>query len=207
MNGPVHLSIHKSKAKGHRGQNKFCSKLSMFGLWFQFEFTNGYEVMQKAWSGIEEVPYCFWKSSVKFQGHMGWKIDLDLIKARLQGHWQLSNSWDWPCSVNKWYPYCGKAPETSRVQLGIEQDLTLLQALGQIHISIWFLIKSNICISLVYLAYLKNIFQIQFPICMPVKVWNLGKICKHAHALEVQIYTLHCICIESSMIEHFFNIT
>ena len=25
--------------------------------------------MYKAWSSIEEVPYCFWRSSVKFQGH------------------------------------------------------------------------------------------------------------------------------------------
>ena len=36
-------------------------------------FTNGYEMMHKAWSSIEEVPYCFWNSSVKFQGHMALK--------------------------------------------------------------------------------------------------------------------------------------
>ena len=29
------------------------------------------EMTHKAWSSIEEVPYCFWRSSVKFQGHMG----------------------------------------------------------------------------------------------------------------------------------------
>ena len=28
----------------------------------------------KAWSSIEEVPYCFSRSSVKFQGHIGLKI-------------------------------------------------------------------------------------------------------------------------------------
>ena len=28
-------------------------------------------MMQKAWSSIGEVPYCFWRSSVKFQGHTG----------------------------------------------------------------------------------------------------------------------------------------
>ena len=33
------------------------------GLELQFEFTNGYEMMHKAWSSIEEVPYFF------FQGH------------------------------------------------------------------------------------------------------------------------------------------
>ena len=29
---------------------------------------------QKAWSSIEEVPYCFSRSSVKFQGHIALKI-------------------------------------------------------------------------------------------------------------------------------------
>ena len=33
----------------------------------------------KAWSSIEEVPYCFSRSSIKFQGHTGQKItDFDL---------------------------------------------------------------------------------------------------------------------------------
>ena len=31
-------------------------------------------MMCKAWSRIEEVPYCFSRSSVKFQGHAGQKI-------------------------------------------------------------------------------------------------------------------------------------
>ena len=31
-------------------------------------------MMHKAWSSIEEVPYCFWRSSVKFQGHLALKI-------------------------------------------------------------------------------------------------------------------------------------
>ena len=36
-------------------------------------------MMHKAWSSIEEVPYCFSRSSVKFQGHTGQKIaDFDL---------------------------------------------------------------------------------------------------------------------------------
>ena len=30
--------------------------------------------MHKAWSNIEEVPYCFSRSSVKFEGHTGQKI-------------------------------------------------------------------------------------------------------------------------------------
>ena len=49
-------------------------RLGVSGPWLQFEFTNGYEMMHKAWSSIEEVPYCFSRSSVKFQGHTALKI-------------------------------------------------------------------------------------------------------------------------------------
>ena len=48
--------------------------LGVSGLQLQFEFTNGYKMMHKAWSSIEEVPYCFWRSYVKFQGHAALKI-------------------------------------------------------------------------------------------------------------------------------------
>ena len=48
-------------------------RLGISGLLLQFEFTNGYEMMHKAWSSIEEVPYCFWRSSVRFQGHTALK--------------------------------------------------------------------------------------------------------------------------------------
>ena len=33
--------------------------LGVSGLLLQFEFTNEYEMLHKAWSSIEEVPYCF----------------------------------------------------------------------------------------------------------------------------------------------------
>ena len=32
-------------------------------------------MMHKAWYSTEDVPYCFSKSSIKFQGHMDRKID------------------------------------------------------------------------------------------------------------------------------------
>ena len=35
----------------------------------QFEFTNGYEMMHKAWSRVGEVPFCLSRSYIKFQGH------------------------------------------------------------------------------------------------------------------------------------------
>ena len=55
-------------------------------------------MMHKAWCSIEEVPYCFPRSSIKFQGHTGRKIDdLDKIWARLLGRSQLPNPSDLPC--------------------------------------------------------------------------------------------------------------
>ena len=69
-------------------------------------------MMQKAWSSIEEVPFCFSRSSVKFQGHIaqnivdfdpnwgrtGFKInDLNPIWVRLLGQSQLLNPSDLPC--------------------------------------------------------------------------------------------------------------
>ena len=41
---------------------------------YKFEITDGYEMMDKAWRSIEEVPYCFSRSCVKWQGHTALKI-------------------------------------------------------------------------------------------------------------------------------------
>ena len=64
------------KGQGHRSQNKLCPNLGVSRpSWIlQFEFSNSYEMMHNAWTGIEEVPYCFSRSSVKFQGHTGQRI-------------------------------------------------------------------------------------------------------------------------------------
>ena len=67
-----------------------------------FEFTDGYEMMHKARCCIEEVPYCFSRSPIKFQRHIGRKIeDLNPIWVRLLGQLQLSNPSDLPCSFKK----------------------------------------------------------------------------------------------------------
>ena len=58
--------------KNPRPQRIKLSLLLM--LLFGFGFTNGYEMMHKAWSSIGEVTYCFSRSCVKFQGHTGQKI-------------------------------------------------------------------------------------------------------------------------------------
>ena len=58
-------------------------------------------MMHKAWCHVEEVPYNFSRSSIKFQGHTGWKInDFNPILVRLLGRSQLSNPSDLPCFHN-----------------------------------------------------------------------------------------------------------
>ena len=48
--------------------------LTVSGKYLQFEFTYDDEMMHIAWCCLEEVPYCFSRSSVKFQGHTALKI-------------------------------------------------------------------------------------------------------------------------------------
>ena len=52
----------------------FWAEWSVSGLSLQFEFTDSFEMIYKAWSSIEEVSYCLSRSSIKFQGHKGQKI-------------------------------------------------------------------------------------------------------------------------------------
>ena len=64
-----------SNCKVTRLKNRwFWPKLGVSGLQLQLEFTDGYEMMHRAWSSMEEVPYCFSRSYVKFQGHTALKI-------------------------------------------------------------------------------------------------------------------------------------
>ena len=52
----------------------------------------------QSWCNVEEVLYNCLSSSIKFQGHVGWKINnLDPIWVRLLGRLQLSNPSDLPC--------------------------------------------------------------------------------------------------------------
>ena len=62
--------------QGHTAKKtrRIWPRLGFSGLWLQFKFTNGYEMMHKRWSSIEEVPCCFSRSAVKFQVHTALKI-------------------------------------------------------------------------------------------------------------------------------------
>ena len=69
------FKVIRQISRSHGSKNRHIwPRLGVSGLQLQFEFTNGYEMMHKAWSSIEEVPYCFSRSSVKFQGDTALKI-------------------------------------------------------------------------------------------------------------------------------------
>ena len=57
--------------------HQFWAALRVSGLQLKFDFTHGFEMMHKAWCSKEEVPYCFPRSSIKFQGHTGQNINFD----------------------------------------------------------------------------------------------------------------------------------
>ena len=72
---PYSFSRSSIKFQGHKGQmSLILSRIERFRTVTPFEFTDGFEMIYKAWSGIEEVPYCFSRSSIKFQGHARQKI-------------------------------------------------------------------------------------------------------------------------------------
>ena len=63
--------------------------------------------MHKAWHRIEKVPYCFARSSIKFEAYTHRKIDdLNPIWVRLLGRSQLSNPSELPCFTLRLLPTC-----------------------------------------------------------------------------------------------------
>ena len=69
------LKVIRQISRSHGSKNRrIWPRWGVSGLQLQFEITNGYEMLHKAWSSIEEVPYCFSRSSFKFQGHTALKI-------------------------------------------------------------------------------------------------------------------------------------
>ena len=91
----IHEILRSHKTKNHQ----FWPELSFSGLQLQFEFTDGFEMMHNVWHSIEVVPYCFFRSSIEFQGHTGRKINnLNPVTVRLLGRSLLSNPSDLPCS-------------------------------------------------------------------------------------------------------------
>ena len=79
---PYCISRSFVKFQGYTEKHRFWPKLGVSRLWIQFEFTSGYEIMQKASSNSEKVPCYFSRSSVKFQGHAGQQETCRSIKLR-----------------------------------------------------------------------------------------------------------------------------
>ena len=64
------FKVIRQISRSHGCKNRgIWPKLAVSGLYLQFEFINGYEMLHKAWNSKWEMPYCFPKSSIKFQGH------------------------------------------------------------------------------------------------------------------------------------------
>ena len=83
---PLVFQGHSSNFKVTRDKKiTVWPELRVCGLSLQFEFIDGFEMMHKDWHSIEEVPYCFSRSSIKFHGHTGWKINLNPTWVRLLG--------------------------------------------------------------------------------------------------------------------------
>ena len=74
------MSRQKVKVRGQSSRSQRSKpKLTVSGLYLQFEFTYGDEMMHKTSCDLWEVPYCLSRSSVKFQCLMGRIIiDFDL---------------------------------------------------------------------------------------------------------------------------------
>ena len=74
---PYCFSRSYVKFQGHTAKKSLIlTKIRRFWTITPVWFTNGYEMMHNAWSSIGEVPYCFSRSSVKFQGHWGQKSSI-----------------------------------------------------------------------------------------------------------------------------------
>ena len=67
------MSMQKVKVSGQRSRSQ-RSTPSRFRTLTLVWFTYGNEIMHTAGSSIEEAPYCFSRSSIKFQGHTALKF-------------------------------------------------------------------------------------------------------------------------------------
>ena len=73
-------------ARSHGYKNRrFWPKLGVSGLYLQFEITDGYEMMHKAWSSIEEVPYFFFKVIRQISRSQGYKNRQIWLKLGVSG--------------------------------------------------------------------------------------------------------------------------
>ena len=64
------VQVMRQISRSHGSKNRWIwPKFGVSRLLLQFEFINGYEMWHKAWNSKGEMPYCFSRSTIKFQGH------------------------------------------------------------------------------------------------------------------------------------------
>ena len=69
------FKVIRQIARSHGSKNRrFWPKFAVSGPYPQFEISDGYQIIHKAWSITKEVPYCFLRSYAKLQGHTAKKI-------------------------------------------------------------------------------------------------------------------------------------
>ena len=128
---PYCFSRSSVKFEGHKEKSPpILTQIWHFRTVTLFEFIDGHEMKHKARSSIEEVPYWFSMSSVKFQGHTAKKIvDFDT-------NWVVpDHSLNLP-TVMKWCTQLEPSkPTTSSqrredVQLGRCEDVLFAPTLG-----------------------------------------------------------------------------
>ena len=97
-------SMQKFKVRGQRSRwQKSKPNLAVSGPLLKFEFTYDDEMIHRAWCCLEEVPYSFSMSSVKFQVHTAktnrrfWpKLGVSLLQIQFEfiiGYKMMHTAW------------------------------------------------------------------------------------------------------------------
>ena len=88
------FKVIRQISRSHGTKNlRFWHEFNVSGLQLQFELTDGYEMMHKAWSSIENVSYYFSRSYIKFQGHTGQKI-VNFVRTWIERFWISTPVWN-----------------------------------------------------------------------------------------------------------------
>ena len=175
------------KFQGHKGQiSLILSGIEFSGLSFQFEFTDGFEMIYKAWSSIEEVPYCLSGSSIKFQGHTGQKI------AKFDPNWAFL---DCNCSLNSPIKFEGhmdrKIDDLNPISSKITRLVAAIKSLrfalvtNKFHNSMWLLYNIKSCFSPTVKAIYKQCFS--FPPNTPPTPDSITQGCQNNFADQIQL--------------------
>ena len=140
---------------------QICPKLGASGLYLQFEITDGYKMMNKGWSSIEEVPYCFSRSWIKFQGRTSLKIV------------EFDPNWAFPdCNYNLSSPMATKW----RIKLKYHRRGALLFSAATKQLYDWF--RPSVCPSVC----LSHLFH-HVPIIVS---WNFQELLPWSKVMEMQ---------------------